>query len=600
MPMVLEDRLIPMHTVHLSRARARRPAGPAERHQDHRRPTAVAPGTTFTVIQWQHPAGRRDTPVDSDGRFEVDVPLSFGEQAGDVHRAGHRPELLAEQLQLGVVRGRRPPERRHRHRAPSARRGSPAAACVDDSRQAGRRRASHRRPTPARRRRPEPTARTGSTPTSRSGVNNTAGGRLDHRHARRSIGPTRDRSRRTTSRLGALRRRGHRRHRHAPDAGRSRRRVANLAAIAGTVTDAENGLPVAGATRRAVGRRAAADDGGRRHVHGSTTSSSGTTAQTASDATVVDHQRPATGTRRPAVKVRKDQTSTFAKAHDAEAYRHRRRCRARPGDRRAAGRGEGQRRRRSRTCGRRRRGTLQRQRRDARSAQRARCWRRSGPTLAGYWQRSITVQVSDGATTTADVAMLKECATAEVRGLVVNAETRAADRPAPRWPATTSATATTGADGRFAITDIRMQVEQHAVVAQAHRVGQRVRQPDAHGQRVLRGTHRRRLRLAAGVAGGAHRHGDRPRHRARRSATSSSAPASAAATRTAADGTYRIEEVPTNDDGTPGGVGRHGAAGHRRRPPAGDDDDLGAAGGDGRRPTSRSTCRRHRTRRRRR
>ncbi len=76
-------------------------------------------------------------------------------------------------------------------------------------------------------------------------------------------------------------------------------------------------------------------------------------------------------------------------------------------------------------------------------------------TLAGYWPRHLTVETRDGVTTTADVSMLRECATVEVRGLVLNAETR---QPIPGAKITsTSYSAIAGDDGRFALTNIRMQ-----------------------------------------------------------------------------------------------------------------------------------------------
>ena len=54
--------------------------------------------------------------------------------------------------------------------------------------------------------------------------------------------------------------------------------------------------------------------------------------------------------------------------------------------------------------------------------------------------------------------MLKECATAEVRGLVVNAETRAPINGAKlTGDGGSGLSATTGADGRFVITGIKMK-----------------------------------------------------------------------------------------------------------------------------------------------
>src|SRR6478735_3111499 len=74
-PLVIEDRLIPIHTVVLSgRAREGTPdSGNATKIV----PTgAIAAGTKVTVFNGSTPVVR-DLPVDTDGRWEAEVPLSF-------------------------------------------------------------------------------------------------------------------------------------------------------------------------------------------------------------------------------------------------------------------------------------------------------------------------------------------------------------------------------------------------------------------------------------------------------------------------------------------------------------------------------------------
>ena len=104
-PMVLEDRMTPVHTVHLAgRLRVGQPDP-----QDPRKivaTAAVAPGTTFSVSNASTEADRRGA-----GRqrwsFRRRRAAVAGEQAGDLHRAGRCPWLLADEP-VGAGGGRRP------------------------------------------------------------------------------------------------------------------------------------------------------------------------------------------------------------------------------------------------------------------------------------------------------------------------------------------------------------------------------------------------------------------------------------------------------------------------------------------------------------
>ena len=169
--------------------------------------------------------------------------------------------------------------------------------------------------------------------------------------------------------------------------------------------------------------------------------------------------------------------------------------------------------------------------------------------LAGYWKRNVQVQVRDGETVSAELALLRECATAEIRGIVVNAETRQPIAGAEVKP-TEMSKVTTGADGRFTITGIKMKSgntpwEVTLVASAAGFVSQTKKVNVFCGARIDVGFGS--LPANPGVIAGTVVD------------AATGAPLGnmfvgtgfgGSTTTSAADGSFRIENVPTNDDGT--------------------------------------------------
>ena len=323
--MVLDDQLIPIHTIVLS---GRVHVGQQDpQNLTKITPTdAVAPGTTFAVTAGSNQARRRHR-----GRQRRSLrgrgAAALREQAGHLQHPGPRPRLLGEQLQRARG-GRRLARRRHRHHRRSAPPGSPGGArwTSPASRSPGSACATRRR---GGRRRPGPTARSASTPTSSSG-STTARPVARSPGPRRPIAPTWS-PRRPTSASGRAATSS------PPTSSCTSRRSSRRSSPTGRRSPGRS--PTSRATCRSVGRPSPSTAAARRrppptgrtritdvlvgyNAHrGRPTSTSSVSATGYWNETVGRH-----GPQGP------DQHDVHGA--DAAAHRHRRRCGARPGDRR--------------------------------------------------------------------------------------------------------------------------------------------------------------------------------------------------------------------------------------------------------------------------